>query len=151
MKPLSSFTSGLLQIMLDPFKNEFGWNQTRSSFPPEDIIFKDNGDLVFQLAVAGFKKDDFEITYDKDFDNLIIEGSTKKVKQDNDIYVKETLNTRSFQKSYGIRPKKAMLNVDNITSSYEDGILTVTIHADYEAIEAEKKKREEAIKKIEVK
>ena len=88
-----------------------------SSFPPHNIIKLDETHYLVELAVAGFSKDEIEISVDAG--NLVIKGE-KKEKESNVQYLHRGIGTRSFTKSLTIAD-----TVEVRGAEFNDGILKI--------------------------
>jgi molecular chaperone IbpA len=94
-------------------------NNSSVSYPPYNVIKFDEDTYSLDLAVAGFDKDDLDISV-KD-NNLIIKGDKKPVEEDGE-YVYRGIATRKFTRSFALGEymEVAEANVKN-------GILSVYI------------------------
>ena len=110
------------------------WNIQKLSLPAVNIIeVGDHFDI--QLATPGMKKSDFQIEVE---DGVLI------ISSDTDIQSNETENrfTRkefgyhSFKRSFNIPDT---INVDRISATYKEGILTVSLPKKEEALPQSKK------------
>ena len=88
-----------------------------SSFPPHNIIKLDETHYLVELAVAGFGKDDIEISVEDG--SLVIKGE-KKEKESNVQYLHRGIGTRSFTKTLTIAD-----TVEVRGAEYKDGILKI--------------------------
>jgi molecular chaperone IbpA len=89
---------------------------TTTSFPPHNILKLDDNHYVVELAVAGFSKDDIEITVNDG--ELIIKGN-KEEKTEGE-YLHRGIGLRSFTKTLRIAD-----TVEVKGAEYKDGILKV--------------------------
>ena len=87
------------------------------SFPPHNIIKLDDTRYVVELAVAGFSKDEIEITAEDG--TLTIKGE-KKEKEIELTYLHRGIGTRSFTKQLTIAD-----TVEVKGAEFKDGILRV--------------------------
>jgi len=87
-------------------------------FPPHNIIKIDDHKYVVELAVAGFSKDDIDITVEDGY--LIIKGSTSDNKDTGVQYLHKGIGTRSFTKTI-----KLVDTVEVRGAEFKDGILRV--------------------------
>lgn len=94
-------------------------NNSSVSYPPYNVIKFDEDTYSLDLAVAGFDKEDLDISV-KD-NNLIIKGDKKPVEEDGE-YVYRGIATRKFTRSFALGEymEVAEANVKN-------GILSVYI------------------------
>lgn len=109
----------------DPFflgfqPNVKTWNNTYStkpSYPPYNLIKKDDDSYVIELALAGFDKSDLEITIDKNM--LTIKG--EKENKDTE-YAYQGIANRSFERSF------ALGEYMEVTSAgLDNGMLSITV------------------------
>jgi molecular chaperone IbpA len=87
------------------------------SFPPHNIIKLNDTHYVVELAVAGFSKEEIEITTEDG--TLTIKGE-KKDKETDVIYLHRGIGTRSFTKQLTIAD-----TVEVRGAEFKDGILRV--------------------------
>jgi molecular chaperone IbpA len=90
-----------------------------TSFPPHNIIKLDDLRYLVELAVAGFSKDEIEISVDSG--NLIIKGE-KKEKDTNVQYLHRGIGTRSFTKTLTVAD-----TVEVRGAEFTDGILRIAL------------------------
>jgi molecular chaperone IbpA len=93
--------------------------KTVSSFPPHNIIKLDDNRYLVELAVAGFSKEDVEISVE---DNILTIRGEKKDKDDSVTYIHRGIGTRSFTKSLTIAD-----TVEVRGAEFKDGILRVAL------------------------
>lgn len=99
------------KLLNSDFKN------TTTSFPPHNILKLDDNHYVVELAVAGFSKDDIEVTVNDG--ELIIKGN-KEDKAAEGEYLHRGIGLRSFTKTLRIAD-----TVEVRGAEYKDGILKV--------------------------
>ena len=93
-------------------------SNTSSNYPPFDVIRKDNLNYQINLAVAGFKEDEIEITT---FDNsLLIKG--KKIKKFCPDTIHKGISFKPFEKKFKLNPLIEVLN-----AQLENGILVINL------------------------
>lgn len=88
-----------------------------SNFPPHNIIKLDDSRYIVELAVAGFSKDEIEISID---DGVLIVKGEKKDSPPNIQYLHKGIGTRSFTKSLTIAD-----TVEVKGAEFKDGILSI--------------------------
>jgi len=103
----------------DFFKHTFAEN-TGVSYPPYDIIKKDSGKYVLNVAVAGLSKDDIETYIDKD-GNLCISGEKT---EDTEEYMYQGIAKRKFNLKFRM-PRDSEVD----SCKLEDGMLQLEILA----------------------
>lgn len=92
--------------------------QNGSSYPYHNIIKVDESRYIVELAVAGFSKDDIEITREKN--TLVIKGSKTAEDMGNAQYLFQGIAARSFTKTITIAD-----TIEVHSSELKDGILRV--------------------------
>ena len=90
---------------------------TNNSFPPHNIVKLDDSHYVVELAVAGFSKDDIEITVDNG--TLSIKGNQTN-KDETVNYLHRGIGMRSFTKNITIAE-----TIEVRGAEFKDGILRV--------------------------
>ncbi len=91
--------------------------KTVSNFPPHNIIKLDDSRYVVELAVAGFSKDEIEISVEDD--TLTVKGE-KKEKETEVQYIHRGIGTRSFTKTLTIAD-----TIEVKGAEFKDGILRI--------------------------
>lgn len=115
---------------LDLFKDPFfiGWDshlqkiQHGASYPPYDLVkFEDNSYLL-SLAVAGFKKENIDVTVDGN--TLIIEGEAAEEAEgyEDFTFVHKGIAKRKFKRTFSLGE---YMEVDSV--NLIDGILSLSI------------------------
>ena len=96
-------------------------------FPPTEVLRHKDGSLDIRLAVAGYKKDDIEITTDE---NKIIvataDGYEQPAPDKNDVVISQSRIKRSPFKNSFIVPE-TKFDITSIKAKYDEGILTITV------------------------
>ena len=88
-----------------------------SSFPPHNILKLDESRYVVELAVAGFSKDEIEITVEDG--TLTVKGEKKE--KDADVqYLHRGIGTRSFTKTLTVAD-----TIEVKGAEFKDGILRI--------------------------
>ena len=125
------------------------------SFPPLKVIKRDNK-VTFKFALAGYSKEDLDISFGKDclilsttkeyekrknaeFENLMLVGKEKNPKVK---ILVDTFKDSNFSYKYFIPEDK--FDFDKVSAEFKDGILVITVPAREE-------KLENKVKKIEIK
>jgi molecular chaperone IbpA len=88
-----------------------------NSFPPHNIIKLDDTRYIVELAVAGFGKDDIEISVN---DNQLVISGSKKEQTDTVTYLHKGIGTRAFTKTIRI-----LDTVEVRGAEFRDGILRI--------------------------
>lgn len=88
-----------------------------SSFPPHNILKLDESRYVVELAVAGFSKDEIEITVE---DGTLTVKGEKKEKDTDVTYLHRGIGTRSFTKTLTVAD-----TIEVKGAEFKDGILRI--------------------------
>jgi molecular chaperone IbpA len=89
-----------------------------TSYPPYNII-RDDSKYRIEIALAGFKKEDIDVSLTKNV--LTISGHTPKAEADKNIAYRG-IATRKFKRSFALSD-----NTEVKVAKMEDGMLTITI------------------------
>ena len=90
---------------------------SKSEYPPYNIERVSDDEYVLEMAIAGFKKDDINISVEKNI--LKVQGASDK-KDAN--YVHKGLATRKFQKAFHLAE-----HMEVGSAKSEDGILKINL------------------------
>lgn len=94
-------------------------NSKSIAYPPYNIKEVEEGvEYAIEMAVAGFKKDDINITLQEN--SLKVEGGSKQHSSEN--YVHKGIAARTFVQTFALADY-----VEVKTASLEDGILTISL------------------------
>ena len=107
---------------------------TQTAFPPVNVIKKDDYNFILELAVAGYKQDEIEITAEKN--SLKITG--KKTEDDTREYLVKGIAGRKFSRQFVLSDTVVVQGAE-----LADGILTVSLE---NVIPEEQKPRKVEIK-----
>jgi molecular chaperone IbpA len=107
---------------------------TSNAFPPVNVIKKDEYNFVVELAVAGYKIDEIEITAEKN--SLKVAG--KKVEEDTREYLVKGIAGRKFARQFVLSDTVVVRD-----AALADGILSIELE---NVIPEEQKPRKIAIK-----
>ena len=114
---MTRFTPNLMKQMLVGFDDFFDGIDSYQHYPPYNLVKSDDDNYKIEMALAGFKKEDINITLDNS--TLIIEG---KNKVEDEQYIHRGLASRQFKGMWTLDKhmeiKDAQMN---------DGILCVKI------------------------
>ena len=91
--------------------------QKTQSYPPYNVIKKDDDHYLIEIAIAGFSKEDIDLTLEKGV--LTIEGKKKEESSD-DIYLHQGISARAFKRSFTLADTIEIVGADVI-----DGMLLV--------------------------
>ncbi len=104
---------------------------------PATNVKETEKEFKIELAVPGFKKEDFKVNLDNDVLTISAETKNEK-KEENEKYTRKEFSYNSFSRSFQL-PKTA--NNEKINAKYEDGILKLDISKKEEAIKQDNKKQ----------
>lgn len=114
------------KVFTDFFKDDFfktGFSVKQGTFPKCNVSLTDK-ELIIEAALPGYSKEDIKVTY-KD-DTLRITGSTNNKKTDGaDHYLMREVKMSSFSRDFSVTSDA--FDIDNITTSLINGILTIKI------------------------
>lgn len=90
---------------------------------PDVNILKTEDAFQLEIAAPGLKKEDFQITLEKD--KLTISANVKKENEElKNAYLRKEFNYRSFSRSFILSNN---IYQDEISATYENGILLVNL------------------------
>jgi len=118
--------SQIQSIFNDPFFLGFGdqfvrWEtnkKTTSSFPPYNVKKVDEDNYVVELAVAGYDREDIDVTVDKD--TLIIKSERENDEKSE--YIHKGIAGRNFTQTFTLGEYMVVKS-----ASLDNGLLTVKI------------------------
>ena len=93
---------------------------TRPKYPPTNVIDYHDGRTVIEMAVAGFTRDDIEITVQGD--DLWVTGEIKKEDSDDGTYRCHGISRKSWRQGW---KKHEFMHV--VDSTLENGILRIVL------------------------
>src|SRR3954466_10954157 len=95
--------------------------QTQENYPPFDLIKKGDNDYCIELAVAGFKPDEIDITAQQNV--LIVSGrkNEESAEQGSD-YIYRGIATRSFERRFALADHIQVKGAD-----MKDGLLSIEL------------------------
>ena len=104
----------------DYFNNFFNSDFPQSNYPPYNLIQLNNHESKFEIALAGFKKDELKVY--TEFGKLYVEGK-KEESEDLGEFVHKGLAQRSFQRVWTVTDDTKVGSV-----KFEDGLLSVELN-----------------------
>lgn len=119
----------VIDTMTLPMSLAKGFASDIPPYPPFNVIKVSDNDIVLEMALSGFKQEDISVQTEDG--KLII--SAKKVDEEYTEYFHKGIGTRSFTKTFALRPDAKISRAD-----YIDGILSV--YVSYEVPEKKKPK-----------
>jgi len=119
---LSGFLNQIHRVTLgfDPVFHDIENRYTPTNYPPYNVIKIAEGELMLEIAIAGFKKD--EIGIEQHQSKLTITGKKEQTDAADVKYHHHGISTRSFKLSWTLAE-----HVEVSDAVVEDGILTVNL------------------------
>ena len=93
--------------------------ETHTNYPPYNLVRESNIDFRLEIALAGYKREDIEVT--TEWNKLFIEA--KKVSDTDDEYLHQGLAKRAFTRSWTLSDDVEVKDV-----SFENGLLTIKLN-----------------------
>ena len=93
--------------------------ETHTNYPPYNLVKESSIDFRLEIALAGYKKEDIEVT--TEWNKLFIEA--KKVGDTDDEYLHQGLAKRAFTRSWTLSDDVEVKDV-----SFENGLLTIKLN-----------------------
>ena len=119
MNLISSLTPSLFRQMVvgfDDFFDSIDYNY-RETYPPYNIRRKADDRYILEIAVAGFRRKDLDVSLDNN--TLVVEG--RRDNSENE-YIHKGMSTRSFKRTWSLA---RYMEVDK--ADFEDGILKLEL------------------------
>ena len=104
-------------VGFDSLLNELELRHEDTNYPPYNIIKQGNNRYAIELAVAGFSKDDIEIT-NEDRD-LIVKASKEQKDAE---YLHKGISTKTFEKNFRLAEHVQVVGAD-----LSDGMLSIEL------------------------
>jgi molecular chaperone IbpA len=93
--------------------------ESHTNYPPYNLIKESNTDFRLEIALAGYKKEDIEVT--TEWNKLFVE--VKKSGNSDDQYLHQGLAKRAFTRTWTLSDDVEVKDV-----AYVDGLLTVKLN-----------------------
>ena len=119
MNLISSLTPSLFRQMVvgfDDFFDSIDYNY-RETYPPYNIRRKADDRYILEIAVAGFRRRDLDVSLDNN--TLVVEGMRDTSENE---YIHKGMSTRSFKRTWSLA---RYMEVDK--ADFEDGILKLEL------------------------
>lgn len=116
--PLQKFAVGFDQLFND-LDRYYMNSTTNNSYPPYNIIKADNDTFFIEIAAAGFKEDELEVTVDQG--QLVISGSANRIDERNFVY--KGIGMRNFSRTFRLAD-----HIEIKGARLADGLLTVELN-----------------------
>jgi molecular chaperone IbpA len=91
-------------------------------YPPYNVIRKDDGHFLIEIAVAGFSKDDIDLTLEK---GVLTVNGRKHTGADTRDYTHRGISQRGFERSFTIADTIKVIGADIV-----DGLLVIILEND---------------------
>ena len=99
--------------------NPESWVNTKQTYPPYNVVKKDENHYLIEIAVAGFRSSEIDLTLEKGI--LTITGT--KVTEDGLIdYVHKGISTRNFKRAFKLSDTIKIVGADLV-----EGLLMVAL------------------------
>ena len=106
--------------LLDMLENSSA-SQSQENYPPFDLIKLGDNDFRIELAVAGFKRDEIDITAQQNV--LIVSGKKREDSEDKGSdYIYRGIATRSFERRFALADHIQVKSAD-----MKDGMLAIEL------------------------
>ena len=93
--------------------------ETHTNYPPYNLIKESGVDFRLEIALAGYKREDIQVT--TEWNKLFVE--VKKSGNSEDEYIHQGLAKRAFTRTWTLSDDVEVKNV-----SFEDGLLTIKLN-----------------------
>jgi molecular chaperone IbpA len=93
--------------------------ETHTNYPPYNLVKESSVDFRLEIALAGYKKEDIEVT--TEWNKLFVEA--KKSGNSDDEYLHQGLAKRAFTRTWTLSDDVVVGDV-----SFEDGLLTIKLN-----------------------
>ena len=101
--------------------NRVATNQSNTNYPPYNVVKHDENKFAVEVAVAGFREGDINITVDKNV--LTIAGEqAQNLDEVSKEYLHRGISARSFARTFTLAD-----HVEVVNAEVANGILTVTL------------------------
>jgi len=105
--------------LFDNFEQRFA-NQINNSYPPYNVLKRDEDTYEIEVAVTGFDPD--EITVEIDQNQLIVKGQRKEVDLNEPTYLHRGLASRDFTRSWTLAE-----HMEVEEGTIKNGVLTIEL------------------------
>jgi molecular chaperone IbpA len=92
--------------------------ESHTNYPPYNLVKESSVDFRLEIALAGYKKEDIEVT--TEWNKLFVEA--KKVGETDDEYLHQGLAKRAFIRTWTLSD-----DVEVCDTAFVDGLLTIKI------------------------
>ena len=115
---------------MDKFWNSFYFSPSER-LVPMDVIEGESG-YEMQIAIPGASKEDIKVDIKQG--SLTIEAVRPKIENESIKYLYKGLSAFEFKRTFSDLDTNLKVDTDKITSTYKDGLLTITLPKKQEAL-----------------
>jgi HSP20 family protein len=134
VKSQGSLTRPFFRDFLDADKFfDTNWLAERTGYPAVNVAEKDN-EYSIDLAVPGYKKEDFKIKVNNDILTISAEAKTENMEEQKE-YTRKEYGYSSFSRSFHLPDN---VKDDQIKAKYEDGMLKLSLPKTSTSVKASK-------------
>jgi len=93
--------------------SQLNHSKSEVTYPPYNVVKKDDNHYLIEIAIAGFQKDEIDLTLEKGV--LVVDG--KKVEYENnrnDEYIHKGISGRTFKRSFTLADTIKVIGADII-------------------------------------
>ena len=94
--------------------------ETHTNYPPYNLVKESSVDFRLEIALAGYKKEDIEVT--TEWNKLFVDVKSVKVSDTDDEYLHQGLAKRAFTRTWTLSD-----DVEVCDTEFVDGLLTIKI------------------------
>lgn len=117
---------------------EFPWERFASSsplytcpsFPPVDVIVKNNKDIIFKFALAGYEEDSIELEFEGDYMILTLAPQEEQLRED-EHYLRRGIKKTNTRSKYYV--PSGLYQQDKAEAKFRKGLLVINIPSDEKA------------------
>ena len=117
--PLQRYAVGFDQLFNELDRYYMNSAQQNNSYPPYNIIKADDDTFFIEIAAAGFKENELEVTVDQG--QLVISGSANRTDERNFVY--KGIGLRNFSRAFRLAD-----HIEIGGAKLADGLLTVELN-----------------------
>lgn len=115
--PLQKFAVGFDQLFND-IDRLYANSTNNHAYPPYNIIREDENTFLIEIAAAGFKQEDLDVTVDQG--QLVVQCSAAK--EDEKTYVHRGIAMRNFTRTFRLAD-----HIEVVDAKLADGLLTIKL------------------------
>lgn len=106
-------------------KHYVGETFASANFPPCNIYQDETDSLVYELAIAGYTKDEVKVSYKDDYITVKLEVSENKEGEEKKVFAQKGIKHKNVETSYYV--PIARYDVSHLTITMKDGLLRISI------------------------